>query len=208
MTQKEEVYLTKNLGLIKVVEDVFKEVVIVDKKNGYLKIGEISHTYWMKEDKFERYKVAKLVGIDEIGEGMFEKGVNWEALCKCCDAGVLLVAHLKALTSFLIKQQKGDLLVRVVGDKSGYPDEIISYRGNYWMIALTLRDEPATISDLHAKLSTTTIVEGYRGGTFRVWSFCPVWIADYGEVSDVALIDIKISDNSVDLISRKVEIDY
>jgi hypothetical protein len=93
-----------------------------------------------------------------------------------------------------------DELRRMDGDKTVLfdfgglvPTRIMSYRGYYQDAALGFTsDESPKVSQLLAELEAAvgSTVEGYKGGTYRLKEDSRLWVANYGETSDTAIVGV------------------
>jgi hypothetical protein len=81
-----------------------------------------------------------------------------------------------------------------------YPTELDSWRGIYAELALNFtarkfpnnKQEPLTVSEFLSLMegSIGTEYGGYKGGTFRMSKHTPVWVANYGNAGQTAVVGI------------------
>lgn len=105
-----------------------------------------------------------------------------------------------------------------IGDKSKYvyvsngplllrPDEFSCYRGYYDHLCLSYTTgSPVTVDHLLTlcRDADGATHEGYKGGEYKMDKDTPVWVAeDYGDCSEVMLVDVVESEYKVSLIVRK-----
>lgn len=100
----------------------------------------------------------------------------------------------------------------VVFDFGGfYPVGFISWRGIYRELALTYADHnnngPMRIGDFLSLCEETVGQEfyGYKGGEFVMDHNTPIWVDNYGESNQTALVDVIDNDYQVVLITRYCE---
>jgi hypothetical protein len=88
---------------------------------------------------------------------------------------------------------------RVIFEDETTPSQPHSYRGYYSDLAFepitidTLHDA-VTAKDLHDLLTTTALGKsftGYKGGEFVMDKDTPLWRSEYGDASDLAIIDAR-----------------
>jgi hypothetical protein len=97
---------------------------------------------------------------------------------------------------------------RVVYDfEELYPTDIESWRGSYSELALNFKtensypdDKRLTVTEFFKLLKETVGREftGYKGGEFKMNKMTPVWVANYGNAGNTAVIDI--IDNDYEII--------
>jgi hypothetical protein len=75
-----------------------------------------------------------------------------------------------------------------------FPTEIDSWRGSYDELALNYKSEgeKMKLSEFLSMLKNAVGKEytGYKGGEFIMTENTPVWVSNYGEACDTAVIDI------------------
>ena len=79
-----------------------------------------------------------------------------------------------------------------------FPTDINSWRGSYDELALNIKNYeygkkgPMTVSDFLKLLKDTVgkTFQGYKGGYFKMSKNTPVWVANYGNSGNTAVIDI------------------
>jgi hypothetical protein len=78
----------------------------------------------------------------------------------------------------------------------GKPD---SYRGYYADLAIGITRTETTVADLLAACLAVrgTVLEGYKGGMFRMDSGTAVWAANYSECTDTAIVGVTDHDWAV-----------
>jgi hypothetical protein len=106
----------------------------------------------------------------------------------------------------ILKDSQKDLLVKF--DNGCFIGDFNSYRGYYSDLSI----EPIDINNYlrvndfinKCEESLNQEFEGYKGGQFLMAGDTPLWMAEYGKCGD-SIIDAIISDNSVILITKKIE---
>lgn len=84
-----------------------------------------------------------------------------------------------------------------------------SYRGLYDELALEMAEptvEPCRPAKIIEQLqqSLQTSFAGYKGGTYRMFESTPVWVSNYGEASDLAIVGVEIEDGKAGFIVRHI----
>lgn len=86
------------------------------------------------------------------------------------------------------------------GSSPGAPD---SYRGYYSDLAfpeVSHRPVSAVLADCRSVLDQT--LTGYKGGDFTMDSTTPLWVAEYGDSSNRAVVDIREADGKVEFVVK------
>ena len=88
-----------------------------------------------------------------------------------------------------------DLPIRAVG---WAPKRYISYRGYYDQIAIEISKNDCDVMTCGewadaTKAAIGSDFEGYKGGSYRMRSDTPVWVAGYGEVTDVGVTGVAMT---------------
>lgn len=90
-----------------------------------------------------------------------------------------------------------------------FPTAIDSWRGSYSELALDFKAEGESmkITDFLAMLESTVGKEftGYKGGEFIMSRQTPVWVANYGNSGNTAVIDVVDNEYEVILITGRRE---
>ncbi len=86
------------------------------------------------------------------------------------------------------------------------PHEEMSYRGYYSDLAFTEIDEPKTVEAFAHQLGAALDQEytGYKGGEFRMNASTPLWVSEYGDASDIALMSMHVAEDRVVIVTKKV----
>lgn len=75
-----------------------------------------------------------------------------------------------------------------------FPDNIGSWRGSYDELALNYQTDgsPMLVSDFLKMLKSCIGKEftGYKGGEFKMHKGTPIWVANYGNSGNTAVIDV------------------
>ncbi len=82
-----------------------------------------------------------------------------------------------------------------------------SYRGHYSDLALDSQNKPITVSEL-LKLLKPLVgkkLVGYKGGEYLMTNDTPLWVAEYGELSNVAIVDIQFESKNVILVTKTID---
>lgn len=95
----------------------------------------------------------------------------------------------------------------VVFSDGGYPNEFMSYRGYYDMIALDRKESPSHAGELLKKtlIAIGSVFEGYKGGEYRMHDRSVVWVSDYGEASGLGVVAIRREQAQVVLVVEEIE---
>lgn len=82
-----------------------------------------------------------------------------------------------------------------------------SYRGYYCDLAFSPCDNISSTDDLLYILKDILdgYLEGYKGGSYQMTKDTPLWISEYGEASGLAIVDVKVSNSRVSLITKKID---
>ena len=85
-----------------------------------------------------------------------------------------------------------------------------SYRGYYSDLAMTYEPSKShqQVNDLlfQANLALNNTYEGYKGGDYVMTADTPLWLANWGETSDIAIVDVcEIGIQYVKLITKQLE---
>lgn len=97
---------------------------------------------------------------------------------------------------------------RVLIDKGFSPGTPDSYRGYYHDLAFAVTPERVTAGEFLKKLKDEVLgksFEGYKGGDFVMGSGTPLWISEYGQCSDIAIVGIQMLDCNVVLVTKVVK---
>jgi hypothetical protein len=104
----------------------------------------------------------------------------------------------------VIAQYKGEATVKFDFEYF-FPTAIDSWRGSYEELALNIcasdsKNEPMTVSCFLQMLKDTVgkTLEGYKGGDYLMTKHTPVWVANYGNSGNTAVVDI--IDNEYEVI--------
>lgn len=75
------------------------------------------------------------------------------------------------------------------------PGSLDSYRGYYGQLALSWGEDTKTAGDLLKECRETVgkVMQGYKGGDFTMHESTPVWVANYGDCHDTALVGVEDS---------------
>lgn len=76
-----------------------------------------------------------------------------------------------------------------------YPDGTDSYRGYYNELAIDIGDKVITLSSFlsEIKASLHHCYSGYKGGDYYMSKDTFVWLAEYGELSRIIIIDVRLA---------------
>jgi hypothetical protein len=94
----------------------------------------------------------------------------------------------------------------VVFDGGLGANSLDSYRGYYTDLAIDVTGETKTVAvwrDIVKEALNTTFF-GYKGGEFPATPDTPLWMAEYGVASGVAIIDIKVVVDLVVLVTKNL----
>jgi hypothetical protein len=90
-----------------------------------------------------------------------------------------------------------------------YPSNQHSYRGNYEELALEPVSIKNTIADLLLRMerSLNNTFPGYKGDLFCMGGNTYVWVSKYGESSQLAVVDVRLSQDgkTVEVVVKKRE---
>lgn len=110
------------------------------------------------------------------------------------------------------KYESEELIDREVafGMDGVYPTHYMSWRGIYRELALGFTTDDSTRPVLSQFIKDTKecmgkTFEGYKGGDFVMGKTTPVWVANYGNSENNALIDVEYDDYEVRLITKRLE---
>lgn len=111
---------------------------------------------------------------------------------------------LGSLVDFL---KSADPTLSVIYDGGDSPSEPQSYRGYYCDLSFPPSSTPITVKELlaEAEASIGTTFEGYKGGDFTMSKSTPLWASHYGEASGIAIMDAKVIDDRVVLITKQID---
>lgn len=87
------------------------------------------------------------------------------------------------------------------------PSSPQSYRGYYCDLSLPPRADPIRVSDLLelCREAVGRTFEGYKGGDFTMHSKTPLWASPYGDANGVAIMDAKVIDGRIFLITKQID---
>lgn len=82
-----------------------------------------------------------------------------------------------------------------------------SYRGYYSDLSLPPRADPIKVSDLFelCREAVGRTFKGYKGGDFTMHSKTPLWASPNGVANGVAIMDAKVIDGRVFLITKQID---
>ncbi len=98
----------------------------------------------------------------------------------------------------------------IVFDFEGmHPIQFSSWRGSYWELALNFRPkgDPLTLKTF-LTLCEETVGKtfcGYKGGHFFMDRDTPIWVANYGDCSETALVGVTYNAQQVVLLTGQRE---
>lgn len=116
---------------------------------------------------------------------------------------------ISKLENLISEKNKDYTKVRVVFDfEHFYPTKFDSWRGSYDELALNFvnfsSDKP-TLSVIEflnmCKDVIRKVFTGYKGGEYMMDETTPIWVANYGNSGNTALIDILDNDHEIVLIT-------
>ena len=95
----------------------------------------------------------------------------------------------------------------VVTDQYGPPGHADSYRGYYSDLAFEPSGKEKTTEEFfgECRLCLDNEFEGYKGGTFKMDHSTPLWIAEYGQNSQIGIMDVKIEDGKFILVTKVID---
>lgn len=86
-----------------------------------------------------------------------------------------------------------------------FPSSLYSWRGSYEELALNYETEGnyMTVTDFYKMLTEAVgkSFHGYKGGEFVMSKHTPIWVANYGNSGNTAIIDVVDNDYEVILIT-------
>ena len=95
-------------------------------------------------------------------------------------------------------------------DRGGSLERPISYRGYYEDLAFEPSDETMCVKGFLPIVQSCLgkIFEGYKGGNFKMHEKTPLWLAYYGESTNVALMSAITSDNfkAIMISTKEIEL--
>lgn len=99
-----------------------------------------------------------------------------------------------------------NLDTRVRYDVGGSPGSAHSYRGIYSDLAFDTYDYVTTAGQLllRANDANGREYEGYKGGLYRMGDKTPLWLAEYGEGSGLAIVSIEEKNGDIILLTRDI----
>ena len=88
------------------------------------------------------------------------------------------------------------------GGKTAYPGLGGSYRGYYEHLAFDILDSPTTVEWIlkEAVKSIGSTVYEYKGGDYAISRETPLWAAQYGENSQVMIVDVYATDDEAVIV--------
>lgn len=105
-----------------------------------------------------------------------------------------LIALIEPIS--VANKNKGEEEAEVVYDFAYFfPTDIMSWRGSYAEIALNYQSEEkrmkvtAFLAMLRGALGKT--FTGYKGGDYVMWRGTPVWVSNYSEACNTAVVGVK-----------------
>lgn len=100
----------------------------------------------------------------------------------------------------------------VVQFKGGYyyPSELVSYRGDYSELCITpdtKNTKTVTVGEFYNQLKNVIGKEltGWKGGEFHMTGWTPVWVDYSGEYNQQAVVNVKLIDGIVVLLTKEME---
>ena len=118
-----------------------------------------------------------------------------------------IISKLEAIDS-KIKNGRDKLIYYDFGYFS--PTDLMSWRGSYCELAIgySEKDTPKTANEFLKELEEAIgkTFQGYKGGVYVMGKTTPVWVANYGESCETAIVNIK--DNEYDIIIETKHINY
>lgn len=95
----------------------------------------------------------------------------------------------------------------VAFDTGGHPGRFGSYRGYYADIAIKTEVAPITVRELLfvARDALGRTFEGYKGGDFTMGEDTPLWVAEYGITSGVAVVRATQADGRLVLTTAQID---
>ncbi len=80
-----------------------------------------------------------------------------------------------------------------------------SYRGIYTHLALEPNGSRAVVNMLkEAREAIGHTFTGYKGGEFTMGVDTPIWVAEYGESGNQALVDLEVKNDGIHLMSYDI----
>ncbi len=87
------------------------------------------------------------------------------------------------------------------------PGDVDSYRGYYDELAIKTESVPMYLSEFSLKMkkSLKDIYYGYKGGEYGMNENTFVWVANYGEATGLAVVDLELDQQSqtINLVARE-----
>lgn len=87
------------------------------------------------------------------------------------------------------------------------PTHLMSWRGSYSELAIGYSDDSEKthkefLDELRGMVGKT--LTGYKGGDFVMGKNTPVWIANYGNSGETAIVDVRQDDYYTNLITKQI----
>jgi hypothetical protein len=95
--------------------------------------------------------------------------------------------------------------VKVISDGNHSLGPVDSYRGYYVDLAFTpinINHAGAVLKNLREALGA--MFEGYKGGEYVMTEKTPLWIAEYGDASEIAVMDFVVTPDCVQVITKNL----
>lgn len=113
------------------------------------------------------------------------------------------------LGKLIEKLEKLDGALRVVcSDRQDQgPGCAMSYRGYYSDLSFQPTTEPVTVDKflVECNRSLGKVMEGYKGGDFRMGADTPLWVAPYSYAPGRAVMDIMVVGDVAVLVIKQIE---
>ena len=87
------------------------------------------------------------------------------------------------------------------------PHDEMSYRGYYSDLAFNESNESKTVEEFVQQLQDALNQEytGYKGGDFRMDESTPLWVAEYGEASGIAIMSMHVAEDRIVVVTKKID---
>lgn len=105
-----------------------------------------------------------------------------------------------------LDEQPGEKPVVFGGAVAASPGGLDSYRGYYSDLSFEPSLDPVNVEELRkdAKAALGKSFIGYKGGDFVMNEETPLWVSEYGECSDVAVMQVISTEDSVVLATKRL----